>query len=269
MHRPKLIATDLDGTILFNWAQTLPDRTRHLIRRVIDAGIVFLPSSGRQYGNLRSVFAPFADEIPYVADNGINVYMGDKLIHQTTMDHELGDEIVQAILSHPECEPLISGAHTCYIRSSADEFYEHMTKVMCFDITPVDDVSSDATGEPYSKLSAHYANGDLSPERFDWWRERFGTRCAVMTSGLTWLDLMPFDGNKGSGVQAVCEYLGISPDDCIAFGDAGNDLEMLEFVGCPIVVENGSPEALARARFVTPTVDEALERILDGEGFDW
>lgn len=89
MHRPRLIATDPDGTILFNWAQTLPDSTCHLIRRVIDAGTAFLPSSGRQYGNLRSVFAPFADEIPYVADNGINVNMGNKLIRQTTMDHAL------------------------------------------------------------------------------------------------------------------------------------------------------------------------------------
>ena len=269
MYAPKLIATDMDGTILFNWAQELSPRTLGLVRRVIDAGIVFVPASGRQYANLRTIFSPMADRLAYVADNGAMALVNNEVVYRATMDKALGDRIVRELLLHPECEPLVSGARTSYIRAGADEFYEHMTQVMRFSITAVDDVTSDATGEPYSKISAHYAGSDLTPERFAFWQERFDGQCAVVTSGLTWLDFMPFGVDKARGLAAVCERLGIDPLDCMAFGDAGNDLEMLDFVGCPIAVRGATPEARAHARFVVDTVEQALTRILDGPGFDW
>ena len=47
--------------------------------------------------------------------------------------------------------------------------------------------------------------------------------------------------DKGRGVQRVCEALGVDIKDTIGFGDSMNDLEMIETVGCGVVMENGSP----------------------------
>ena len=52
----KLIASDIDGTLLTNHGQIVPDRTADLIRRLIDKGIYFTAASGRQYSNLRRMF---------------------------------------------------------------------------------------------------------------------------------------------------------------------------------------------------------------------
>ena len=55
----KLIASDLDGTLLQNGAQALTPRAIDLISRLCDAGIHFVSASGRQYDNQKRVFASF------------------------------------------------------------------------------------------------------------------------------------------------------------------------------------------------------------------
>ena len=53
--------------------------------------------------------------------------------------------------------------------------------------------------------------------------------------------------DEGAAVRRVCNHLGLAPARALAFGDGWNDLEMLEAVGLPCVMEN-APEGL-RARF--------------------
>ena len=63
----KLIASDLDGTLLLNGAQSLREETCRLIHRLYtEKGIRFVSASGRQYDNQRRLFAPVADEIAYI-----------------------------------------------------------------------------------------------------------------------------------------------------------------------------------------------------------
>ena len=59
----KLIASDLDGTILKNGAQELPEGFCELVRRLKEKGIQFAAASGRQNYNLRLLFAPLKDDI--------------------------------------------------------------------------------------------------------------------------------------------------------------------------------------------------------------
>ena len=66
----KLIASDLDGTLLKNGAQELPPDIFPIIRELRQKGIRFVAASGRQYYNLRLLFKPVRDEIFYIAENG-------------------------------------------------------------------------------------------------------------------------------------------------------------------------------------------------------
>ena len=59
----KLIASDIDGTLLTNHGQIVPERTADLIRRLIDKGIYFTAASGRQSSNLRRMFDPSSENI--------------------------------------------------------------------------------------------------------------------------------------------------------------------------------------------------------------
>lgn len=56
--------------------------------------------------------------------------------------------------------------------------------------------------------------------------------------------------NKGAALRALAEYLGISASEVMAFGDAGNDLEMLSWAGWSFAMENGTDEAKAAAKYL-------------------
>ena len=66
----KLIASDLDGTLLRNGAQEINPEIFDLILRLKEKDIHFAAASGRQLYSQRCLFAPVKDEISYIAENG-------------------------------------------------------------------------------------------------------------------------------------------------------------------------------------------------------
>lgn len=263
-HRLRMIASDLDGTLLLGGAQELCPETCGLVQRILDRGIFFMPASGRQYANLRRLFAPVADRLVYLCENGcLGMYRGEMLFRET-MDRELGDEIIRTILDREGCEVLISGVNTSYIQSGEDHFYHHMKDVVRNNCTLVDDIFS--VSEPYFKISLFEERG-LSDTA--WWKKKFGDRCTVETGGEQWLDIMPKGVHKGSAMKKILSRLGIDPADVIAFGDNDNDREMMAMAGCPIAVDSAKEEIRAMSRYTTDTVENALRRILDGDGYFW
>ena len=58
------------------------------------------------------------------------------------------------------------------------------------------------------------------------------------------------------GIQHLLAHYGIAPDEAIAFGDGGNDIEMLRYVGTGVAMGNASDEVKAAADYVTTSVDD-------------
>ena len=74
----RLIASDLDGTLLHNGAQELSSYTIDLIHRITEKGIHFVAASGRQYDNERRLFADIKDKISYIAENRFALHSSGK-----------------------------------------------------------------------------------------------------------------------------------------------------------------------------------------------
>ena len=70
-------------------------------------------------------------------------------------------------------------------------------------------------------------------------------------------DLIPADGGKAVGMQVVLEHFGWSRDNAIAFGDGGNDVDMLRFAGIGVAMGNATDEPKTVADYVTDSVDDA------------
>lgn len=69
----KLIASDMDGTLLDENSQ-VPPETYELIEALRERGVHFAASSGRRYDRLCEFFAPVVDKMDFVAANGAQVY---------------------------------------------------------------------------------------------------------------------------------------------------------------------------------------------------
>jgi hypothetical protein len=69
-------------------------------------------------------------------------------------------------------------------------------------------------------------------------------------------DLIPADGGKSVGIQQLLEHFGLSQEETMAFGDGGNDIEMLQYVHLGVAMGNGTQNVKAAADYVTDSVDE-------------
>ena len=259
----KLIASDLDGTLLLGGAQSLETRIFGQIERLKERGILFMPASGRQYDNLLRLFRPVWEKLAYICENGCISFYQDHKVHKEIMERRLGQEMLRAIWDEPTAEILLSGERTSYVQPKKEAYYLHLRDTVKNNVTLVKDIFHDVT-EDYFKISVYKEEG--MEEDIPKWQERFGNRATVVTSGFEWLDMMPLGVNKGLAMKKMQNYLGIAPDECMAFGDNYNDLEMLAEVKYNYVMENAPKEIKDITGFHTSRVEDVLEQLLsDGE----
>ena len=218
----KLIASDIDGTLLQGGATRLNTAIFPMIRALRERGVLFFAASGRQATNLARLFAPVREDIGYLCENGcLSLWQGE-MIHQDIMPRALGQEIARAFWETPGAEVLITGQEVSYVCPKSAGYLAHMKDVVGNDCVIVPDILN--TPEPYMKISIFERDGVRNAAH---WQARFGDLCTVVTSGNEWLDTMPLGVNKGSGMRHILERLGIAPEECLAIGDNDNDRELL------------------------------------------
>lgn len=90
-----LIASDIDGTLLQGGQTRLDPALFDVIERLEQHGIRFAAASGRQYTNLRRLFAPVADKIDYICENGSLVISDGSVLYKQVIDRALGTKILR------------------------------------------------------------------------------------------------------------------------------------------------------------------------------
>ena len=137
----KLIASDLDGTLLHNGAQKLTPRAIELIHELTQKGIHFVAASGRQYDNERRLFSEIKDEISYIGENGsICIHQG-KVISRGIIADDLACRIIDEVKKSPNFDILISREDACLIEDHHEAFVNHIVNVMQNTTKIVDDLS--------------------------------------------------------------------------------------------------------------------------------
>ncbi len=90
------------------------------------------------------------------------------------------------------------------------------------------------------------------------------TECEVMRSTDNMIDLNLNGVNKGEACEKIANIFGLTADDVIAVGDAGNDLEMIKKAGFGIAVDNALPQIKEVAKTVVPSNDKnAIKFVID------
>ena len=70
------------------------------------------------------------------------------------------------------------------------------------------------------------------------------------------LEIQPAGVNKGSALEEVAQFLKIPREALIAFGDGNNDIEMIQFAGIGVALENATPDLKKAANYVVPSNNE-------------
>lgn len=254
----KMICSDLDGTLLQYGRKTLEPEVFTLIEQLADRGILFCPASGRQYTSQKKLFAPVTDRCAFLCENGGVLYKEDVCIGKTPMPRALAEEIARDLWerSDGQGEVMLSGQNCAYLMERGlgmldrIRFIGNQYKI----IRNPSDVP-----EEIVKVSVYLHEGvEKYADRFvPRWQE---ANCAV--AGPYWIDTTL--ANKGTGVQKLCEVLGVAPEEVLAFGDNYNDTAMLDLVGTPYIMDSAAAPLRERYPRHTPRPENVMRALLDG-----
>lgn len=233
----KLIASDLDGTLLPP-SKIMPADAFPLIEKMREKGVLFVPASGRQLPNLLKLFAPVADKIAVIAENGGLVYYGGEIIFTDptpAADIKRALDIIRGVNG---LYPVVSCADCAYYEDDYPRFVQTLKRSYSSEklVDNLDEIAAKQTAlkiSVWDDLPAAEHGGRILPPLID------GLR--TMISGYDWLDVSVASANKGRALAALMTHLGVSKDECAAFGDHMNDYEMLCVSGHPYVTANAYP----------------------------
>ena len=260
----RLIASDMDGTLL-GADGTVPESFWPVLERMLAAGILFSPASGRQYQTLQAVFGD-RDGLVYIAENGTNIVRGGETIALEPVEPGIIAPIVGWVRtlsgSGADLGIVVCGARSAYVER-ADEAFLNSVRPYYAALEVVEDVTAAAGGDDVLKLAifdSGRAESRTGPAIL-----ALGLPADVVISGENWVDVMRPGVNKGTALIRLQQHLGISREQTMAFGDFLNDAEMLDAAGHSYAMANAHPSIRARARHQAPSnLDEGvIESILD------
>jgi hydroxymethylpyrimidine pyrophosphatase-like HAD family hydrolase len=259
---PRLVATDLDGTLL-RGDGTVSPRTRRALDAIQAAGAEVVICTARPVRWMRGLASDAGIAGTAVCANGAVLWdlPGDALVDSFPVAHDCAREVVARLAS------IVPGG--AWAVEGVDSFghepgYERRWPVP--DDTVVDDLDILLATPPVKLLLRRPTGSAADPAQ---------ARDAVADLvELTWsepsaqlLEMSAAGVSKGSGLALLCAARGVDAADVVAFGDMPNDLEMLAWAGHGVAMGNADPSVAATADEVTLThqqdgVAAVLERLL-------
>ncbi|MFE9885641.1 Cof-type HAD-IIB family hydrolase [Streptomyces scopuliridis] len=262
--RPRLIATDLDGTLLHD-DKYVSDRTIAALAAAEQAGIEVFFVTGRPARWMDVVSEHVHGHGMAICANGaavVDLHAGGKLLQVRPLERDTALAVVQALRDAAPgttfAVELTTGIHyePTYPPFHQDPGATVATAEKLLQAQAQAQDAEDESAAPVVKLLAHHP--DLTPDGFlTVARTAVGDRATITRSSPSALLEVSGPGvSKASTLALCCAQRGISSDEVVAFGDMPNDLEMLTWAGTSYAMANAHPDVLAAASGRTVTNNE-------------
>lgn len=244
----KLIASDIDGTLLVEGSDSLNTEIFDVICKLKDKDIIFAAASGRQYTSIRRLFEPVANDMIFVSDNGASIICRGYEIHASVMDRDIIKELALRIRQLDDCYMVASTRNgQSYIEEYDEGLVELLANGYHVDLHQIEDILK----IPYDIIKCSiYKKHDIqmvAPE----FQSKYQDRLNVTIAGDIWLDFMNYDVDKGIALKTIQDTLHILPEETMVFGDNMNDIGMMEAAGESYAVANAAEAVKAAAKHLT------------------
>lgn len=227
MTRWRLIALDMDGTLLGKDG-TISKENKKWIQYARESGTEVTIATGRPTRMIRFYLDSLNLQAPFVVANGSEVWtVGGTLLERHTLSHK----------------------HVSFLYSLAIKYGTH------FWSSVVDEVFKPGTFpkeiEKYEWLKFGFKNEDPELMAYLWNRlEEYGG-LEISSSDPLNIEVNPKGISKATGLQRVCDHLGITSEEVVAIGDGLNDVAMFRWAGLSIAMANAPTEVQAVADRIT------------------
>ena len=267
--KPRLIAVDIDGTLL-NDQKQIPPENIDALRQAQSNGVAVAIASGRMPPLIEPIQDKLGMDCALISCNGGRVVGTRAEGRPVIYDNPLPADVARHFIEFSQSQGYLLNFfyndrlyaddggdrepfRTLYSRHTGAEYY--ITDLAQFD------------GCAPSKVILLTAP-DLRDQLYDRFVDELGARAAIFKTEPMYLEVMAPGVNKGAALPTLAEYCGISTDEILAIGDADNDTAMIAAAGIGVAVANGSVATRQAADYVTErnnnegAVAEAVHRFV-------
>lgn len=238
-----MVALDIDGTLV-DHEGVLPKMVRRSVRRVVDAGVPVVLTTGRSWHATRPVFEQLGLPAgPAVSSNGAVTVSFPPFEVQQLVTFNPAEVIEKVLREHPTAAlaaEVIGQGYRVTKRFPDGDLHGHIEEVSVEDLA----------GSDVTRIVVRDPNA--SDIEFIQLAERLGLHGVSYFVGWSaWLDIAPEGVNKATALADVVATLGFDAADVLAIGDGRNDIEMLTWAGRGVAIGDACAEVQAAADHVT------------------
>ena len=258
----RVIATDMDGTLLDPKGQLDLPRLEKILDKLDQCDIRFVIATGNEVHRMRQLLEHLAERVVLVVANGARIFENDELLQAQTWDDAMVDRALEHFKGR-ECQDqfVVTCMNGGFVKEGTvfteldkfmtpemiEKLYRRMNFVDEFDSSLFGGVlkMSMVVGEERSDAVLQEIN-DL-----------FDGHVRAVSSGYGCIDILQDGIHKAWGLEELLKRWNLKPEQIMAFGDSENDIEMLELAGISYAMENAEESVKEVATKVAPANSQA------------
>lgn len=250
---PKILFTDMDGTLLLDNSTVSPEM-KTVLNRLTQAGHRLVLTSGRPLDSILEVMEAAGLFYPgtlIISNNGSLIY--DCSARAPLMEKTVAFPIAADIMAMAKEKGIHSQTYTAHeiVCEREDEEVIHYRKRIHMPLVTAADVLSVLQRPPYKVHCIHLTDKTLLEALKKEVELKYGGVITAQFSNDQYLEFYSREAGKGNAILEVCRHFGIPSADSVAAGDAPNDISMLLAAGTGVAMANADPCVKEAADFVT------------------
>jgi len=258
----KVIATDMDGTLLDPKGQLDLPRLEKILDKLDQCDIRFVIATGNEVHRMRQLLEHLAERVVLVVANGARIFENDELLQAQTWDDAMVDRALEHFKGR-ECQDqfVVTCMNGGFVKEGTvfTELDKFMTPEMIEKLYQrmnfIDEFDSSLFG---GVLKMSMVVGE---ERLDSVLQEindlFYGHVRAVSSGYGCIDILQDGIHKAWGLEELLKRWNLKPEQIMAFGDSENDIEMLELAGISYAMENAEESVKEVATKVAPANSQA------------
>ena len=254
---PRVVATDLDGTLLpllLDGSQGLTPLTIETVRALNELGITTIIVTGRMFSSAAAFATQLGLTGPVVAYQGalIRDMETGRLLHHDPLPLDLTREVLEFVEPERLSVNLYIEDQLCVDkRTEAVDRYETLSKMRAIVVGRL----LDYLDQPTTKMGVGGPPPALDALQVRL-RAKFGDRIIAVKTWPFFLEITNPTATKARALEILGGLLGFQARDVLAFGDSYNDADMLAWAGTGVAMADAPAEVAAAADEMCGTVEE-------------
>ncbi len=247
----KMIATDIDGTILPYGGEFRP-AVLDCINELTKKGIKIVLVTGRMHSSAVPLAKKLGLDTPVISyQGGLIKEMSGKTLYQSNLKPQIAKEIIEWARKNNVHLNLYLDDKLYVEEDNEIIQYYIKGKFVDYTVSPFDDLEI----KDVNKLLAIDIH---NPERVTSWvnilKEKY-PQLYIVKSTPYFCEIGPSDAKKSLSVEFLRNYWGIKKEEVLTIGDQNNDIDLVECGGIGVAMGNGTEELKACADYITDTCD--------------